>query len=381
MTRSVIILRQAQKPYFDKAIGRRFPFRMKTKELRFTGLTVGLLKFKIREKYLRMSIFEFRTFCMKFVIFFFLFSVVVCGQTDFEKAEQFLAEKQFKKAQDLMVIYVKNHPDNPKAIELLGDIFGHQKKWDDAIVNYKIVVELSPKTANYHYKYGGALGMKALSISKIKAVGIIGDVKQAFINAALLDPKHIETRWALVELYMQLPGIIGGSKIKSLKYAAELENLSKVDGYLAKGYIYEYDKEFDLAEKSYKLAITEGGSLLCYEKLTDLFIHQKHYDKAIANMEAAYTKHNQNLLNYQIGKLSADYNVQLNRGEERLKTYLKNYSEENGMPKAWAYYRLAQIFKLQKKKAEALKYIEWAISGLPKEAVFKNEKTRILGLK
>lgn len=354
---------------------------MKTKELHFTGLTVELLKFKIREKYLRMSIFEFRTFCMKFVIFFFLFSVVVCGQTDFEKAEQFLAEKQFKKAQDLMVIYVKNHPDNPKAIELLGDIFGHQKKWDDAIVNYKIVVELSPKTANYHYKYGGALGMKALSISKIKAVGIIGDVKQAFINAALLDPKHIETRWALVELYMQLPGIIGGSKIKSLKYAAELENLSKVDGYLAKGYIYEYDKEFDLAEKSYKLAITEGGSLLCYEKLTDLFIHQKHYDKAIANMEAAYTKHNQNLLNYQIGKLSADYNVQLNRGEERLKTYLKNYSEENGMPKAWAYYRLAQIFKLQKKKAEALKYIEWAISGLPKEAVFKNEKTRILGLK
>ncbi len=327
-----------------------------------------------------MSIFESRFYCMKFVIYFFFLSVVAIGQTDLELANQFLAEKQYTKAQDLMTSYIKMHPNDKKAIELLGDAYGHQKKWDDAMENYKKLVDLSAKTANYHYKYGGALGMKALSISKIKAMGIIGDVKQAFINAADLDPNHIETRWALVELYMQLPGIIGGSKSKSLKYAEELQNLSKVDGYLAKGYIYEYDKQFDLAEKYYKRAISEGGSLICYEKLTNLYEKQKQPYKAISNMELAFKKHKYNLLNYQIGKISADHNVQLEKGKLHLRDYIRNFSAKDEMPLAWANYRLSEIYKHQKRKAEALKYIELAIAEMPKDDLFKKEKSVILSM-
>ena len=327
-----------------------------------------------------MSIFEFRSYPMKLTFFFFLISLVGISQTDLEKTQQFLDNKQFSKAQDLMITYVEHHPNNRQAIELLGDVYGHQKKWDDAISNYRTLVELSPKTANYHYKYGGALGMKALSVSKIKALGIIGDVKQAFITASNLDPTHIEARWALVELYMQLPGIIGGSKSKAFKYAEELYHLSKVDGYLAKGYIHEYDKEFDLAEIQYKQAIGEGGSLHCYEKLTDLYAIQKQTTKAIANMEAAYNKHKKNLLNYKIGKMSADYSVHLDKGASHLKTYLQNYSKEDDMPKAWANYRLAQIYKHQKKKVDALNHIELAISQIPKENAFVKEKRAILSL-
>ena len=328
-----------------------------------------------------MFIFGIRNLSMKFFSSFFFITVIAFGQSDFEKTEKFLANKDFAKAQNLMVSHVYNNPNDLKGIELLGDAYGHQQKWDEAIQNYKKLVDLRPKTANYHYKYGGALGMKALSISKIKAVGIIGDVKQAFITAADLDPSHIETRWALVELYMQLPGIIGGSMSKSLKYADELQNLSKVDGYLAKGYIYEYDKEPALAEKYYKLAITEGGSLICYEKLTNLYITQKQPNKAIANMEASYNIHKSNLLNYQIGKVSADYNVQLEKGEVHLQDYIRNFSKKDDMPLAWAYYRLAQIYRHQQNKSEALRYIELAIAELPNEDSFKKEKSVILNLR
>lgn len=318
---------------------------------------------------------------MKFFLYFFLFSIGALAQTDLEKTEQLFAKKQFAKAQEHMETYVKNHPNDLKGLELLGDAYGHQKKWDEAITAYKKMVDLSPKTANYHYKYGGALGMKALSINKIKAIGIIGDVKEAFTKAAELDPNHIETRWALVELYMQLPGIIGGSKSKSLTYADELQNLSKVDGYLAKGYIYEYDKEPELAEKYYKLAIAEGGSLTCFEKLTTLYENQKQPEKAIANIEASYQRHKRNALHYQIGKVAAEYNIQLDKGEKYLQTYIKNYSAEDDVPKAWANYRLAQIYKHQKKKADALKYIDLAIAELPKTEPFKKEKVAILSLK
>jgi len=299
------------------------------------------------------------------------------AQNPKEKAEDFIAKKEFKNAQVEMISYLKANPEDKEAIELLGDAYGYEKKWDNAITAYEKLKNKEPKNANYHYKYGGALGMKALSISKIRALGIIGDVKSSFIKAAELDPKHIESRWALVELYVSLPGIVGGSYSKALGYADQLEKLSKVDGYLAKGYVYEYDDEPELAEKYYKMAIKVGGSVTCYEKLTTFYEKQNQPDKAIVNLEAANKKLQRNGMHYQIGKVCADYNIQLDKGEKCIKAYLSNHSAKDGVPKAWAYYRLAQIYKHKNNKTEALKWINKAIAGLPNIEVFQEEKSTI----
>ena len=312
----------------------------------------------------------------KFILIF-LVTTFGFSQNSKDNAKTFIANKKFKNAQNEMLTFLKSNSEDKEAIELLGDAYGHQKKWDKAIEQYKILIEKAPNNANYQYKYGGALGMKALSISKLKALGIIGDVKQAFLKAAELDPNHIDARWALVELYVSLPGIIGGSNAKALKYANELQNLSKVDGYLAKGYVYEYDDEPALAEKYYKLAIKVGGSVTCYEKLTNFYEQQNKPEKAIGNLEEAQKKLQRNAMHYQIGKVCADYNMQLDKGEKCLKAYLSNHSAQDGVPKAWAYYRLAQIYKHKKNKTEALKWINKAITGLPKIEVFKEEKASI----
>ncbi|MGB6268810.1 MAG: tetratricopeptide repeat protein [Olleya sp.] len=314
---------------------------------------------------------------MKSFLFILLFPVFIIAQTSVQKGKLFLESKQFSKAEKELKSFVDDNSNDLEAIELLGDAYGHQKKWDDAAKQYKKLVEAKPNTANYHYKLGGALGMKALSVSKISALGIIGDVKSSFLKAAELDPNHIEARWALVELYMQLPGIIGGSKKVSLKYANQLENLSKVDGYLAKGYIYEYDDEPVLAEEYYLKAIKVGGSLTCYEKLTELYTKEDQPDKAVANIEAAHIKHERNSLHYQIGKVCADYNVQLDKGVRCLKVYIQNYSSKDGVPKAWANYRLAQIYKHKKDTTNALKYINLAINELPDIEVFTEFKENL----
>jgi len=287
-------------------------------------------------------------------LFVLLLSSFCFSQNAITNAETFLVKKEFVEAQKEMTVFLEAHPNDLKAIELLGDAYGYQKKWDFAIAQYQILTQKRPKNANYHYKYGGALGMKALSISKLKALAIIGDVKDAFHKAVLLDPNHIEARWALVELYVTLPGIIGGSFSKAMNYAQQLEELSKVDGYLAKGYVYEYDDEPELAEKYYKLAIKVGGSVTCYDKLTEFYEGQKQPHKAIDNLEEAKDKHRRNAMHYQIGKVCADYNLQLDKGETMLKVYLKNHSAKDGVPKEWAYYRLAQINKHRNNTAEAL---------------------------
>jgi len=317
---------------------------------------------------------------MKKLLILLLLPVLTYGQSMVLEVNQLFQKKQYAKAQHLVERHLIKNAEDFVAMELLGDAFGYQRKWDDAITYYKKLVDVDDSNANYHYKYGGALGMKALQVSKFKALGLIGDVKRSFIRAAELDPSHIDTRWALVELYMQLPGIVGGSKNKSLKFAEELENLSLVDGYLAKGYIYEYDNEPELAESYYKKAIEVGGSLTCFEKLTNFYEADKQPEKAIKNIENANKKHNKNALNYQIGKVCADYNIQLDKGERCLLRYIENYSAKDGVPIEWAYFRLAQIQKNRNKKTEALKWIDKALNIRADFSQAIEEKQKILSL-
>lgn len=218
---------------------------------------------------------------MRKLIFFFLVTIQAFSQSNFDLGKQYFTEKKWELAQSNFDKALIQNPNNYQAIEYLGDIFGHQKNWDSAIEKYKTLRDKFPKNANYWYKYGGALGMKAKESNKFKALGMIDDVEEAFLKAAELDKNHIDTRWALVMLYIELPAIIGGSEKKAQKYATELLELSKVDGYLAKGYIDVYFERYQSAEKNYNLAHKIGNSKTTFEKLYDLYLNKlKNAEKA-----------------------------------------------------------------------------------------------------
>lgn len=209
-----------------------------------------------------------------FLLIVLLLTNLYWEANDFEKAEKLFQQEKYEQARLLFESYLKSNPNNYKTIEYLGDIAGHQKKWDEAIKQYKIIKIQFPKTANYWYKYGGALGMKAKSVNKFKALGMIDDVENAFLTAAKLDAKHIDSRWALVMLYIELPGIVGGSETKAVKYSNELMELSKVDGYLSKGYIDEYFNRYKKAEANYIKAHEIGKSKTTFQKLYNLYLNK-----------------------------------------------------------------------------------------------------------
>nr|WP_298656889.1 hypothetical protein [uncultured Flavobacterium sp.] len=216
--------------------------------------------------------------------FFFIlfFSFTAFAQTNFEKAEKLYKENKFAEAKILFETYLKTTPNHLKTIEYLGDIAGAQKKWDEALSYYEKLKLKVPSSANYHYKFGGAMGMKAKSVNKFKALGMIDAIEEAFLTAARLDKKHIESRFALVILYLELPGIIGGSEKKAQKYADEILTISKVDGYLAKGYIEVYFKRYKKAETYYVNAHKIENSKETFDKLYDLYL-KKLKDKTKAS--------------------------------------------------------------------------------------------------
>lgn len=209
---------------------------------------------------------------MKQLLFFcLLFPLLIFSQSDFDRGEKLFREEKFEQAQVLLEHVLVTQPSNLKAIEYLGDIAGRNKSWDKAIGYYKKLKQLKPTEANYYYKYGGVLGMKAKESSKFQALGMIGEIKESFEKAITLNPKHIEARWALVMIYIQLPGIVGGSETKAIKYSNELLKLSPVDGYLSKGQIEEYFKRYSLAEQQYKKAIAAGSTKIGGQMLANLY--------------------------------------------------------------------------------------------------------------
>ena len=201
----------------------------------------------------------------------FLIPVFAISQTDFEKAERLFLSKNFDQSRIVFENILKESPNNLKTVEYLGDIAGQNKSWDKAIYYYKKLKQLKPLEANYHYKYGGVIGMKAKESNKFKALGMISDIKSSFEKAISLNPKHIEARIALVELYLQLPGIVGGSEKKALLYANEIAQISAVDGYLSKGHIAEYFERYKEAEVLYKKAIEISKSKNSYRILANLY--------------------------------------------------------------------------------------------------------------
>ena len=209
---------------------------------------------------------------------------------DFKKAEQLFQQGKYALAKPLFEKIVKAEPQNHKAIEYLGDIAGHFKKWNEALGYYEKLKKADAKNANYQYKFGGVLGMKAKEGSRFAALGLLDDVENAFLTAAKLDAKHIDTRWALVEFYLQVPGILGGSEKKAQKYADELVVISPVDGYLARGHIQEYFGRYLKAEPEYKKAFEIGQSKTTYQKLYNLYKNKLNQSKKAAALEQAFEK-------------------------------------------------------------------------------------------
>lgn len=311
-------------------------------------------------------------------LFFLLFPVLTFCQTYLPELERLFINKEFNQAEVLITHYLETDSNNLEAIELLGDINGYQQKWDNALGNYKKLIEANKDNANYHYKYAGVLGRKALE-NKLKSITYIGEAKNHFIEATKLNPNHIAARWALVELYTELPGFMGGSIKKALNYSKELERLSKVDGYLATGYIYENTKQYKLAEKYQVMALLESESLILLKELVGSE-KNKAAKKNSYKLSDIQENHQKNRFHYQLGKVAAVYNIELQKGEQNLQIYIKNFSVIDRVPKAWAHYYLARINVHKKNKDYALKHINLAITELPKIKSFKEEKARILNM-
>ena len=96
---------------------------------------------------------------------------------------QSVSKKDFGVLESNYKLQIKNNPNNLLALEALGDLYGAHGKWQQASELYKQLLKRDFENADYHFKYGGVLGMMAKEGSKFKAFSLINQVKKAFSKA------------------------------------------------------------------------------------------------------------------------------------------------------------------------------------------------------
>jgi len=257
----------------------------------------------------------------------------VSAQSSLKTGEEYLKKNQITKAKR----FFQEHPENIKAIEYLGDIASFEKKWDLAIQHYEKLVENQPNSSAYNFKLGGAMGMKAIEISKFRAALMLGDIKSYLNKAAELDENHAEVRRALVELYMQLPSIVGGSKELAQKYVKELESINKVDAYLAKAYISKVEEDDEATKKAVANALKEAKN-----------------NKSLIE---------RNYQNYELGERAAAFGIMPDSAIDFLEKYVENYNYKDLKSPAWAHFYIAKIQASRENKDKALVHVNKALAN------------------
>ncbi|NBC56824.1 MAG: tetratricopeptide repeat protein [Bacteroidetes bacterium] len=290
------------------------------------------------------------------------FPLMLSAQNQMDKAIANFDDQNYSKAEVQFNAIINQNPNNFKAYEYLGDTYAAQKEWDKAIEVFEYLVEKQPNNPDYNFKYGGTMGLKAKNSNKFTALLMLDDVKKYLKKAADLDPKHVDVRWALLELYLELPGVIGGSVDKSKNYALQLQKISPVDGALAFGRIADYEEDFNTAEKHYKQAVKIGGSITCYNTLIDLYLKNKQYDKALTTTKEAIVNLNHRDFQFRFSQIALKANSRIDEAITTIDTFLDDqnpskYSKDEALiVKAKLHQKLGQIDEARYCLKQALSY-------------------------
>ncbi len=275
--------------------------------------------------------------------------VALFGQWQLGEADKLVREGDYKRAEQILLSAIKTDR-SPELKNKLGEVYGYQGQWDNAIQVYRELTLLFPQNAEYVFRYGGVLAKKAQRSNVFTALSLLGRIKSSFRKTIRLDPGHLGAHWALIDLYVSLPMLVGGSTTQAYRYASKLKNISDLDGYLALGYVYEYDDKAAEARTNYLMAL----ELLNREQIIE-----------------------RNQLNYQIGKICSEYNIETDKGIDHLNEYIERYTVLDGVPLEWAYYRLAKIYRKRSEKGDALRWINKSLALNPELEQALREKREI----
>jgi tetratricopeptide (TPR) repeat protein len=124
-------------------------------------------------------------------------------------------------------------------------------------------VKLEPKNADYQSWYGTTIFESINEVGFLSKMSWAGAGRDAYLEALRLNPNHVVTLFALVQYYVNAPGIAGGSYAKATEHANALlavpDGRGAFFGHMALASIAGSKEEWAEMSRQYTLAETAGG--------------------------------------------------------------------------------------------------------------------------
>ena len=266
---------------------------------------------------------------------------------------------------------LRRTPDDATALFYMGRIAIQEDQSSEAVDWLEKAIRVDDSRAEYHVHLGSALGDEAQRASKFRQPFLARRVKSEFERAVALDPKSVEARYGLIQVYALLPGFMGGNMEKAHEQAAVLATFNPYHGQLAAGFLAQREKDFAAAAQAYEKAIAAApDSAAPYYALGQLLQRQERWADASAAFDRRLARApNDTSVLYQIGRNSALSGLALERGEQALKRWMAAPPKgTRTITLAGAHHRLGQIYEKQSHRDAARAEYEEALRINPKNA-------------
>jgi len=190
------------------------------------------------------------------VVGLLLVTVLGCDSTDMTSAKVYLQQKNYEKAEEMLLLAFDKEPENPEPAYLLAvEVYARSKAWDK-VADYlnkadAIGPKFAEKTKLAREKYWvdnfnkGASGYNAMIKGEAEdEEKLFNETVAAFQNCLLLDPDKPETYGTLAQVYL-----FKGEFEKGKEYMVLSVEKNPVDitSLVNLGNVYFRDKDYDEA--------------------------------------------------------------------------------------------------------------------------------------
>lgn len=238
-------------------------------------------------------------------------------------------ERKYPEAEEFFQKLSREHPENASVAYYTGRSYYQSRQIKEAVASLEKAVELDEKNAEYHYLLGMAYASHINGVGIFKKMGLAKKMKNAWFAALGLDENHRDSRIAVIGFYLNAPGIAGGSLEKGAKHLAILKQRYPGETFSMEGLLAEKKEQYADAEKAYRQTVDSNP-----------------IPRSLFNL-ASYLNRSK----------------QLDEAAKLFKEYLTLDLSWNDPSKAYAHFRLGDIFADRKMNAEAREAFQLAKAG------------------
>lgn len=271
---------------------------------------------------------------IKCTILFFIFPLLILSQvkTPFVTYD-YQADSNYTRT--LKSLKNKEEEGDTTVVVSIAELSYKYKDWYTAIEYFEKLLIDNPIAENY-FKLGVAAARKSLEVSRFFSVPYLIKARKSVLKAHELQPKKVVVLNLLIQLYAEIPSILGGSIALAEQKTDVLTNIDPISGKMMQAYLSEVKNNFEASKLKY------------VEIFQDL-------NQQFSGHEQWIEEFDQDMI-FELGRAASEYNIESEAGKAALDNYIKSYGFKDNYPLEWAYYYQSRIyyFNEQPKKTQAL---------------------------